>query len=151
MKEIMENTNKVVKVKVTQSCPILCEFSRPDNWSGQLFPSPGDLPIPGIKPRSPALQVDSLPAEPPRESKNTGSVSFLQGIFLTQESNQGFLHYRRILYSLTTREAQISGKIFHANGLEELLLKYPYYSKQSMELMHSLSKCQWHVSQNWYI
>ena len=105
----------------------------------------------GIKPRSPALQVDSLPAEPPRESKNTGSVSFLQGIFLTQESNQGFLHYRRILYSLTTREAQISGKIFHANGLEELLLKYPYYSKQSMELMHSLSKCQWHISQNWYI
>ena len=39
------------------------EFSRPEYWSGQLFPSPGDLPNPGIKPRSPALQVDSLPAE----------------------------------------------------------------------------------------
>ena len=40
------------------------EFSRPEYWSGQLFPSPGDLPNPGIKPRSPTLQVDSLPAEP---------------------------------------------------------------------------------------
>ena len=40
-------------------------FSRPEYWSGKPFPSPGDLPNPGIKPRSPALQVDSLPAEPP--------------------------------------------------------------------------------------
>ena len=31
------------------------EFSRPEYWSGQPFPSPGDLPNPGIKPRSPAL------------------------------------------------------------------------------------------------
>ena len=36
----------------------------PEYWSGQLFHSPGDLPSPGIKPRSPALQADSLPAEP---------------------------------------------------------------------------------------
>ena len=34
------------------------EFSRPEYWSGQPFPSPGDLPNPGIEPRSPALQVD---------------------------------------------------------------------------------------------
>ena len=47
-------------------------FSRPEYWSGYLFPSPGDLPSPGIKPRSPALQIDSLPAEPPGKSKNTG-------------------------------------------------------------------------------
>ena len=40
------------------------EFSRPDYWSGWPFPSPGDLPNPGIEPRSSALQVDSLPAEP---------------------------------------------------------------------------------------
>ena len=40
------------------------EFSRPEYWSGEPFPSPGDLPNSGIKPRSPALQEDSLPAEP---------------------------------------------------------------------------------------
>ena len=40
------------------------EFSRPEYWSGSPFPSPGDLPNPGIKPRSLTLQADSLPAEP---------------------------------------------------------------------------------------
>ena len=40
------------------------EFSRPGYWSGLPFPSTGDLPIPGIEPRSPSLQVGSLPAEP---------------------------------------------------------------------------------------
>ena len=47
-----------------QVCFESMEFSRPEYWSGQPFPSPGDLPNPGIEPRSPALQVDSLPAEP---------------------------------------------------------------------------------------
>ena len=40
------------------------EFSRPEYWSGYLFPFPGDLPNLGIKPRSPTLQADSLPAQP---------------------------------------------------------------------------------------
>jgi len=38
-------------------------FSRQGYWNGLPFPSPGDLPNPGIEPRSPALQVDSLPTE----------------------------------------------------------------------------------------
>ena len=41
------------------------EFSREEYWSGLPFPSPGDLPNLGIKPGSPALQVDTLPSEPP--------------------------------------------------------------------------------------
>ena len=41
------------------------EFSRPEYWSGYPVLSPGDLPNPGIESRSPALKVDSLPAEPP--------------------------------------------------------------------------------------
>ena len=61
------------KVKVTQLCPTLCEsvdytvrgISRPEYWSGLPFPSPGDLPNPGIEPRFPALQADSLLSEPP--------------------------------------------------------------------------------------
>ena len=75
------------------------------------FPSPGDLPNPGIEPRSPALQVDSLPAEPPGKPKNTGvgSLSTLQGIFLTQELNQGFLHCRRILYQLNYQGSPSKG------------------------------------------
>ena len=75
-------------------------FSRQEYWSGLPCPPPGDLPNPGIKPRSPMLQADSLPSEPPGKPKNTGvgSLSFLQGIFLAQESNWDLLHCRWILY-----------------------------------------------------
>ena len=63
----------MLKLKVAQSCLTLgtprtiqsLEFSRQEYWSGQPFPSLGDLPNPGIEPRSPTLQADSLPAEPP--------------------------------------------------------------------------------------
>ena len=41
------------------------EFSKQEYWSGFPFPSPGDLPHPGIEPESPALQADSLPSDPP--------------------------------------------------------------------------------------
>ena len=62
----------------------------------------GDLPNPGIKPRSPALQEDSLPSEPQGKPKNigVGSLSLLQGIVPTQESNHGLLHCRPNLYQL---------------------------------------------------
>ena len=65
---------------VTKSCPTLttpwtvaCQapqsigFSRQEYWSGLPFPSPGDLPEPGIEPRSPALQAVSLPTELPEK------------------------------------------------------------------------------------
>ena len=65
------------------------EFSRQEYWIGLPYPPPGDpnprIPKPGIEPRSPALQVDSLLSELPGKPKNTGvgSLSLLQGIFLT--------------------------------------------------------------------
>ena len=57
-------------------------FSRQEYWSGLPCPPPGDLPKPGMEPRSPALQVDSLPTEPPGKCMNTwvGSLFRLQGI-----------------------------------------------------------------------
>jgi len=70
---------------------LLCPwgFSRQEYWRELPCPPAGDLPNPGIEPRSPALQVDSLLSEPPEKPKNTevGSLSLLQGNFLTQESN----------------------------------------------------------------
>ena len=76
------------------------EFSRPEYWSGWLFPSPGDLPNPGIEPWPSTLQANSLRAEPPGKSKNTGvgSLSLLQRVILTQELNQ---HCRWILDHLS--------------------------------------------------
>ena len=102
-----------MKVKVAQLCPILCdpmnqmvwsvEFSRPEYWSAQPFPYPEYHPNPEIKPRSPALQGDSLPAEPPEKPKNTGvgSLPLHQGIIPTQGSNTGLPNCREILYQLS--------------------------------------------------
>ena len=50
---------------VVREAPLSMEFSRKEYWSGLPFPSPEDLPDPGIKRMSPALQADSLPSEPP--------------------------------------------------------------------------------------
>ena len=63
-------------------CP--CGFSRQEYWSGLPCPPPGDLPNPGIEPRSPTLQADSSPSEPPGKPQNTGvgRLSLLQGNFL---------------------------------------------------------------------
>ena len=84
------------------SARLLCpwEFSRQEYWSGLPCPPPGDLSNPGIEPTSPTLQADSLPSEPPGKPRNTGvgSLSLLQGIFLTQESNWDLLPFRQILY-----------------------------------------------------
>ena len=48
---------------ITHQAPLSIGFPKPDYWSGLPLPSPGDLLHPGIEPRSPALQVDSLPTE----------------------------------------------------------------------------------------
>ena len=89
-----------MKEKVTQLCLTLCDpmdyrvhgifQARILEWV--VFPfSRGYLPNPGMESRSPALQADSLPAEPPGKPKNTGvgSLSLLQWIFPIQELNQG--------------------------------------------------------------
>ena len=84
------------------------ELYNPWNSPGQnlewvAFPFSRDLSNPGIKRRSPTLQAYSLPGEPQEKPKNTevGSLSLLQQIFPTQESNQGLLNYRWILYQLS--------------------------------------------------
>ena len=85
---------------VALQAPLCIEFSMQEYWNGLPCPPPGDLPHPGIEPSSPTLQARSLPAEPPGKPMNTGvgSLSLLQGIFPTQESN---LHCRWILYQLS--------------------------------------------------
>ena len=50
---------------VAHQAPLSMGFSRQAYWGGLSFPAPGDLPDPGIEPRSLALQADSLPSDPP--------------------------------------------------------------------------------------
>ena len=76
--------------------PFSSESSHPRNWTG-------DLPNPGIKPRSPLLHVDSLPAKPRGKPKNMGlgSLSLLLQISPIQELNRGLHHCRWILSQLS--------------------------------------------------
>ena len=52
------------------SGPLSIEFSRQEYWSGLLFPFPGNLPDPGIRPESPELQANALPSEPPGKPRS---------------------------------------------------------------------------------
>ena len=105
-------------MKVAQSCPILCDpmdytvHGILQAWSGEPFPSPGNLPNSEIEFGSPTFQADSLPAKPQGKPKNTwvGNLSLLQGIFQTPESNRDRLHWRLILYQLSYEGSP--GKVF---------------------------------------
>ena len=60
---------------VAYQAPPSLGFSRQEYWSGLPFPSPGDLPNPGIEPGSPVLQADALPSEPPGKSSSRDQPS----------------------------------------------------------------------------
>ena len=112
----MTYTHCAVLCLVTQSRPTLCDLmdSRPLGSSVHGIPQARILERVAMPPSRGSSQprdqtqvsciaVDSLPSEPPGKSKNTGvgNRSLLQGIFPTQELNQGLLHYRQILYQLS--------------------------------------------------
>ena len=59
---------------VAYQAPLSMGFSRQEYWSGLPFPSPGDLPDPGIEPRSPAWQAGSLPSELQGKTPRLGCV-----------------------------------------------------------------------------
>ena len=88
---------------VAYQVPPSIRFSRQECWSGLPFPSPGDLPDPGIEPGSPALQADALPSEPPGKPNETET-----GLYRTVESEPAFYHDPQDLcVSLCLRSAQI--------------------------------------------
>ena len=140
---------------VAQSCPTLCDLmdytppgssvlgilqARILKWV--TMPSSWDLPNPASEPRSPVLQVDSFPSESPGKPKNTGvgSLSFLQGIFPTQESNWGLLHCRWLLYQLSYQGSFYS-------KIEMKVQRCPIYPLPPH--MHNLPH-NWHRSGEWY-
>ena len=113
---------------VARQAPLSMGFSRKEYWSGLPFPTPRDLPNPGVKSRSLALHVDSLPSEPPRKPKNTGLVnlSLLQGIFPTQESNPCLLLCKQSLYQLSYQGSPCTYILFIHSSVDGLLLPFGY-------------------------
>ena len=65
MKSLSRVRLLVTPCTVAYQAPPSMGFSRQEYWNGLPLPSPGDLPNPGIKPGSPALQADALTSEPP--------------------------------------------------------------------------------------
>ena len=88
---------------VGTQAPLSMGFPLGKNTEWFAMPFPGGLPNPGIELRSLTSKLDSLPSQPPEKPKNTGvgSLSLLQGIFPTQESNWGLLHCKQALYQLS--------------------------------------------------
>ena len=62
-KEIVSHS--VMSDSIAHQAPLSMGFSEQEYWGGLPFPSPGDLPDPGIEHGSPTLQPDALPSEPP--------------------------------------------------------------------------------------
>ena len=126
-------SDSVTPWTVAHHVPLSMRISRQEYWSGLPCPPPGDRPNPGIKPRSSSLQADSVPSEPPEKSKNTGvgSLSFLQQNFSAQESNQGLLHCRWIIYQLSYM------------GSPRVLewVSYPFYSRSSQPRNQTRVSC----------
>ena len=91
-------SNSATPWTVAYQAPPSMGFSRQEYWSGLLFPSPGDLPDPGIEPTSPTLQADTLPSEPP------GKFSLLERKLLKSSLNQEntFVDEINIRYSIAS-------------------------------------------------
>ena len=121
--------------EVAQSCPTLCDpwtvahqappsmgFYRQEYWSGVPLPSPGDLPDPGIKPRSPTLQADALTSAPPGKPLNTRIQSFRKPPIETQ--NKGIV--KAMVFPVVTYQCE-SWTIQKA----ECPLKLPWTARRS--------------------
>ena len=134
-----------MKVKVTQSCPTLCDVmaytvhgiihARIMEWVAFPFPRGSSQPRNWSQVSCTAGRF--LPVEPQGKPKNTGvgSLSLLQGIFPTQELNPGLRHCRWILYQLSYQEAL---------SLTEILLLFNYFrgNKAScLSISALVSKC----------
>ena len=99
------------------------EFSRPEYWSGQPFPSPEDLPNPGMEPRSPRLQADSLPAEPPGKPENKERFAGVS-VILVPVPRSPSLHHSR--FSIRAAEESTQGeKVGNNSGLLCQSIKLP--------------------------
>ena len=116
--------------------PLSMEFSRQEYWSGLLFPSPGDLPDPGIEPRSPTSEADSLPSEPPGKPYllySTGNSISCQKAIMEKNMKKKKERKResQINFSVENLQSQLISPIWHRQlggaGLRTLGTRCPSY------------------------
>ena len=117
----------------TMDCIPSMGFSRQEYWSGLSFPSPGDLPNPGIEPRSPSLQADALTSEPPGKPSQSSNASLPAGIFFVLR-----------LWKLATNPQKLSTLPGLSGVVGPLSSKHPCYLC-SLLLINSLLSTILHV------
>ena len=127
--------------EVSQSCPTLYNridsslpgsgsmgFSRQEYWSGLPFPSPRDLPNPGIEPRSPALQTDTLQSEPPGKPRFKGvTIKISTSFFFFPEMDKLVLKFVWV-----ARDYKIAKTSWTKQKLEDSHLDCKTYHKASI-------------------
>ena len=126
---------------VAHQAPLSMGFSRQEYWSGLPFPPPGDLRNPGIEPRSPELQADSLPSEPPGKVKvKVKSLSRVR-LFVTPWT----VAYQAPLSMRFSRQEYWSGLLFPSPGhLSNPGIKHEFLA--SPELVSPYFKPMIHLS-----
>ena len=109
---------------VAYQAPPPVGFSRQEYWSGLPFPSPGDLPNPGIKPGSPALQADALPSEPPdgkkplvKVKKPLVNVKYFFILKNSLETDAVFLHIIKVCVTLLKSQCPVICCFVASHGL----------------------------------
>ena len=114
---------------VAHQAPLSMEFSRQEYWSGLPFPPPGDLPNPGIKPRSPALQADSLPSEPPGKPCEMNTI--LKFLRMMWEKSHPFILINNISTVETKPILHEKHQHFCVKQHKVQILKYYVFSHQN--------------------
>ena len=111
-------------------------FSWPEYWSGQPFPSSGDLPNPGIKPRSPALWADSLPAEP--RGKPSWYVRYVMYICIYYVYVYYVYMYGMLMESIFCFHCSVSLPLYQYNAI---MITVAIYSKSWNQVVYILQLC----------
>ena len=102
--DIKSSLTLVTPWTISHQAPLSMGFSRQEYWSGLLFPSPGYLPDPGIETRSPALQADSLPSEPPEKPLLMAIVLTIL-LLISLSIKQGFKYGQSLIFSFYYRKS----------------------------------------------
>ena len=140
-------SNSATPWTVAHQAPLATGFSRQEHWSESPCPSPGDLPDPGVKPGSPALQVDALPSEPPGKLTGYLNVELFQTVSITFPSIiiLNPMEYRSQTLSMGTKLSQEKGSDYPKTWESPLLQNFPPLGDSPGNGAEPL--CQWDLGQ----
>ena len=124
-----------------QPARLLCSwgFSRQEYWSGLPCPPPGDLPNPEIEPKSPTLQANSLPSEPPQHHNSKASILWRSAFFMAQLSHPYMTTGKSILSTIWTFISKVMSLLFNRVLSRFIIASLPRSKRLLISWLQSLS------------